>query len=46
MILHLVRILFNCVRIYHLYGRSLGASADLKVRFESVYDRHMEEMSV
>jgi len=46
MILPLVRILFNCVKIYHLYGRSLGASADLKDRFDCIYDRHMEEMSV
>jgi hypothetical protein len=42
----IVKILFNCVKIYYFYGRSLKTSADLKVRFESVYDRHMEEMSV
>ena len=44
--LPIVKILFHCVKIYYLYGRSLRASADLKVRFESVYDSHMEEMSV
>lgn len=42
----IVKILFSCVKIYYLFGRSLRASADLKARFESVYDRHIEEMSV
>ena len=46
MILPIVKILFTCVKICHLYGRSLRVSSDLKARFESVYDRHMEEMSV
>ena len=44
--LTVVKILLQCVKIYTIYGGTLRTGESARVRFGSLYDAQVDEMSV